>query len=211
MTVPTPPAPASTPRARRWTLAHWAPLVLGLLGLVGCDDSTPDKLRYPDGGVIVRLPGVEQGGREPIMALTPELKPVTRPAFRTVKRDFFECQGLVGAWYQKMVVAEMNYLARHDGLTEMADPVCLVSMDLSLGHREGRFKIHLYKDLAELKECEMNLRCTWARNVSLAVRDQRIYRSYFLSDFKRERYYQHCITPENRFFANVTCYVVDAK
>lgn len=190
-----------------------APLLAAtlLLALSACDDAPADKLAYPDGGVIVRLPGVEQGGREPILALTPELKPVTRPAFRTVKRDFFECQGLVGPWYQKLVVAETNYLARHDGLLEMKDPVCLVSMDLSLGHREGRFKIHLYKDLAELKECEMNLRCTWARNVSMAVRDQRIYRTYFLSDFKREQYYQHCITPENRFFANVTCYEVDAK
>lgn len=179
--------------------------------LSGCDDAPSDRLAYPDGGVIVRLPGVEQGGREAILALTPDLKPVTPPAFRTIKRDFFECQGLVGAWYQKLVVAETNYLAQHDGLVEMNNPVCLVSMDLSLGHHEGRFKIHLYKDMAELKECEMYLRCTWARNVSLAVREQRIYRTYFLSDFKREQYYQHCITPENRFFPNVTCYEVDAK
>lgn len=186
-------------------------LLMAAAWLSGCDDAPSDRLAYPDGGVIVRLPGVEQGGRDPILALTPDLKPVTPPAFRTIKRDFFECQGLVGAWYQKLVVAETNYLARHDGLVEMNNPVCLVSMDLSLGHREGRFKIHLYKDLAELKECEMNLRCTWARNVSLAVREQRIYRTYFLSDFKREQYYQHCITPENRFFPNVTCYEVDAK
>jgi len=179
------------------------------LGLSACQDP-PDRLVYPDGGVIVRLPGVEQGGRDPVLALDAQQKPLTRPAFRTVKRDFFECRGLVGAWYEKMVVAEMNFLARQDHLAPMKEPVCLVSLDPAMGHQEGRFKIHLYMDLDDLKECEMNLRCSWARNMSLVVRNRQIYRSYFLSDFKRERYYQHCITPENRFFANTTCYTVQA-
>lgn len=179
------------------------------LSLGACSDN-PERLVYPDGGVIVRLPGVEQGGREPVLALDAQQMPLTRPAFRTVKRDFFECRGLVGAWYEKMVVAEMNELARHDGLTPMKEPVCLVSLDPAMGHQEGRFKIHLYMDLDDLKECEMNLRCRWARNMSLVVRNRQIYRSYFLSDFKRERYYQHCITPENRWFTNTTCYTVQA-
>lgn len=192
--------------------SHW--LLAGLLALsalVACDDSSSEKLVYPDGGVIVRLPGVAQGGPDPILALTPETLPVTAPAFRTVKRDYYDCEGLVGGWYQKLVIAEMNYLAKMNGLATMPSPVCLVSMDPMLGHREGRFKIHLYMDKADLKECELSLRCTWARNVSLVVRDQRIYRSYFLTDFQRNRYYQHCITPENRLFAETTCYTVDAK
>lgn len=197
--------------ARPCRQGAWLVLLCASMCLAACQDHPEDQLVYPDGGQIMRLPGVAQGGTEPILALTPDVKPVTPPAFRTVKRDFFECQGLVGAWYQKMVVAEMNELARRDGLAQMPKPVCLVSMDPMLGHKEGRFKIHLYMDMADLKECEMNLRCTWGRNMSFVVRDQQIYRSYFLTDFKRDRYYQHCVTPENRLFTNTTCYTVNAK
>lgn len=205
------PTPAHPPRQTLFRYLGLLACTLALAGLMGCDDSPSDKLVYPDGGEIMRLPGVAQGGADPILALTPALQPVTAPAFRTVKRDFFECEGLVGAWYQKMVVAEMNHLAKMSGLASMPKPVCLISMDPMLGHQEGRFKIHLYMDMADLKECEMNLRCKWARNMSFVVRDQQIYRTYFLSDFKRNQYFQHCVTPENRLFANTTCYTVDAK
>ena len=111
------PLPTHFPRLSMPASMAWlACCLLALAGLAGCDDSPSDKLMYPDGGVIVRLPGVAQGGSEPILALTPDTQPVTPPAFRTVKRDFFECEGLVGSWYQKMVVAEMNHLAEMDGL-----------------------------------------------------------------------------------------------
>jgi hypothetical protein len=81
-------------------------------------------------------------------------------------------------------------------------PVCLLIVDKDLGPKEGRFSVHFYEDAHELKECAINHRCKLARNVSLVLKNQLVFRSYFLSD------YQHCVTPNDMWIANSTCYVV---
>jgi hypothetical protein len=63
-------------------------------------------------------------------------------------------------------------------------------------------------DMDDLKECEMNLRCKWARNVGLVLKNKAVYRSYFLSDFKNDKYYQHCVSPDSQWFARTTCYTM---
>jgi dihydroorotate dehydrogenase len=55
------------------------------------------------------------------LALTPQLDPVTPPAFKHVQRDFYECKGLLGDWYEKIIVAEINFLAKQHGLTIIAN------------------------------------------------------------------------------------------
>jgi hypothetical protein len=167
--------------------------------LSACQDAKP---------VHVALGGITRTGTEPMLLLTGELEPMAVPAFEHKKRDLYDCDGSVAPWFQKVLVAELNYLADKDKLQSLHAPVCLLIVDKDLGPKEGRFSVHFYQDAQELKECAINHRCKLARNVSLVLKNQLVYRSYFLSDFKREKYYQHCITPEDMWLANQTCYVV---
>jgi len=187
---------------------RWCAGLVLILGVSACGDTELDwRLTVAD-PVALKLPGLEQSGEEPILALTPDLDPVTKPAFKHVQRDFFECKGLLGDWYQKIIVAEMNFLAKQHNLLQIAQPVCLISVDKQVGLNGGRFKVHFYLDMDDLKECEMNLRCKVARNVGLLLKNKAVYRSYFLSDFKSNKYYQHCVSPQSQWYARTTCYTM---
>jgi hypothetical protein len=176
-----------------------AVVLVALALLSACQDAKP---------VHVVLDGVVRSGAEPMLTLSGELEPVADPAYVHKKRDLYDCDGMVAPWYQKVLVAELNHLAGQDKLQTMNIPVCMLIVDKDLGPKEGRFSVHFYEDVQELRECAINHRCKLARNVSLVLKNQLVYRSYFLSDFKREKYYQHCITPEDMWLANTTCYVV---
>jgi hypothetical protein len=193
---------------RLWQMAV---LTAGLLAVSACGDTQLDWRLTAADPVPLKLPGLAQSGDQPILALTPQLDPVTPPAFKHVQRDFYECKGLLGDWYEKIIVAEINFLAKQHGLTVIANPVCLVSVDKQVALNGGRFKVHLYMDMDDLKECEMNLRCKWARNAGLVLKNQAVYRSYFLSDFKLNHYYQHCVTPDSQWYARTTCYTIPSK
>ena len=178
----------------RWLIAM---VLLGLLS--ACFDVKP---------VHVVLEGVVRSGAEPMLMLSDELEPVADPSYVHKKRDLYDCQGMVAPWFQKVLVAELNYLGDQNKLAHIESPVCLLIVDKDLGPKEGRFSVHFYEDVKELQECAINHRCKLARNVSLVLKNQLVYRSYFLSDFKREKYYQHCITPDDMWMANTTCYTV---
>ena len=178
----------------------WLGMALTLLTLLtACNDAKPVK---------VVLEGVARSGVEPMLMLNDELEPLADPAYVHKKRDLYDCEGMVALWFQKVLVAELNYLANQDKLQSINSPVCLLIVDKDLGPKEGRFSVHFYEDVQELRECAINHRCKLARNVSLVLKNQPVYRSFFLSDFRREKYYQHCITPDDLWMANTTCYVV---
>lgn len=173
--------------------------IAALTLLTACFDAKP---------VHVVLDGVARSGTEPMLMLSDELEPMADPTYVHKKRDLYGCDGMVAPWFQKVLVAELNYLAGQDKLQSINNPVCLLIVDKDLGPKEGRFSVHFYEDVQELRECAINHRCKLARNASLVLKNQLVYRSYFLSDFKREKYYQHCITPDDMWLANTTCYTV---
>lgn len=151
-------------------------------------------------------PPVAQSGQSPMLLLSADNWPMTAPIFRQVKRDFYECKGLVGDWFETLLLAEMNFLANESGLKNLPSAVCLVQIDRLLKPDEGRFMVHFYANATELSECAMKHRCQLARNVSLVLKNNAVYRSYFLSDFQREKYQQHCITPDGKWHPQTTCY-----
>jgi len=192
-------------KATLWlAVATWALLLQGCgdSDLLGTAEPPPERLE---------IKGIAYSGAEPILKLDHDHLPVTRPAFQQVKRDFYECTGAVAVWFQVLALAEMNHLARAYEMEELRNPVCFLTRDKQLGHGEGKYKIHFYKDRTELRECEMNMRCSIARNMSLVVWDRAIYRSYFLTDFDRGKYYQHCVTPDNVLHRMTTCYLVNRQ
>lgn len=181
--------------------------MLMLMGLWGCGEKPftwPWTTETAETSVNT-LP-VAQSGQSPMLLLSADNWPMTAPVFRQVKRDFYDCKGLVGDWFETLLLAEMNFLASESGLKNLPSAVCLVQIDRQLKPNEGRFVVHFYANATELSECAMKHRCQMARNVSLVLKNQAVYRSYFLSDFEREQYHQHCITPTGKWHPKTTCY-----
>jgi len=147
--------------------------LLMLLCLSGCSEK-PFTWPWSDEAAVApaNTPPVAQSGESPMLLLSADNWPMTAPVFRQVKRDFYDCKGLVGDWFETLLLAEMNFLANESGLKNLA----------------------------------MKHRCQLARNVSLVLKNQAVYRSYFLSDFEREKYHQHCITPDGKWHPKTTCY-----
>ena len=178
-----------------------------LLCLWGCREK-PLTWPWSDEAAVApaNTPPVAQSGESPMLLLSADNWPMTAPVFRQVKRDFYDCKGLVGDWFETLLLAEMNFLANESGLKNLPSAVCLVQIDRQLKPNEGRFVVHFYANATELSECAMKHRCQLARNVSLVLKNQAVYRSYFLSDFEREKYQQHCITPDGKWHPKTTCY-----
>jgi len=189
-------------------------LCLGALFFLVCILSGCDKLGIPwpwqkKEVIQIKIDGVPSKGKEPMLMIDDQLEPLTKPTYQLIKRDLYDCQGMVAPWLQNLLVAELNFLAEKSNLKLIEKPVCLLNVDKDESPKNGRFSVHFYKDSEELKACVFHQHCESARNVSLVLKNQLVFRSYFLSDFKREKFYQHCVTPESNWIANTTCYTVE--
>ena len=189
-------------------------LCLGALFFLVCILSGCDKLGIPwpwqkKEVIQIKIDGVPSKGKEPMLMIDDQLEPLTKPTYQLIKRDLYYCQGMVAPWLQNLLVAELNFLAEKSNLKLIEKPVCLLNVDKDESPKNGRFSVHFYKDSEELKACVFHQHCESARNVSLVLKNQLVFRSYFLSDFKREKFYQHCVTPESNWIANTTCYTVE--
>lgn len=189
-------------------------LCLGALFFLVCMLSGCDKLGIPwplqkKEVIQIKIDGVPSTGKEPMLMIDDQLEPLTKPTYELIKRDLYDCKGMVAPWLQNLLVAELNFLAEKSKLKLIEKPVCLLNVDKDESPKNGRFSVHFYKDTEELKACVFHQHCESARNVSLVLKNQLVFRSYFLSDFKREKFYQHCVTPEGNWIANTTCYTVE--
>ena len=89
-------------------------VVLAALALLSaCQDAKP---------VHVALDGVARTGAEPMLMLTDELEPMADATYVHKKRDLYDCEGTVAPWFQKVLVAELNYLADQDKLQSLQAP-----------------------------------------------------------------------------------------
>ena len=151
------------------------------------------------------LPGVPYSGDQVLMRLGPAGQPLANPTLVQIQRAFFDCKGLVGDWYVQLLQAEMNYLADYENLQPMNNPVCMVSMDKDLNLAQGRYTVHFFSGGEAMNQCIVHHHCEWARNVTLSTKNKAVYRYYFLSDFKLEYFYRHCLTGDNIWHKNTTC------
>ncbi len=178
---------------------------LSLLLLLGACSDSPWYWPWEDAPARLELPGVAYSGDQAMLRLGPAGQPLVNPSLIQIQRAFFDCKGLVGDWYQLLMQAEMNHLAASDQLKPMKDPVCLVSMDKDLNLSQGRYTVHFFSSGEEMNQCIVHHRCEWARNVTLISKNNAVYRSYFLSDFKIEHYYRHCLTADNTWHQDTSC------
>ncbi len=150
---------------------------------------------------------------EPMMMINDEFEPLVSPRYVQLKRDIYDCKGMVAPWLQKVLLDEFNFLAKRSKLQQMDTPVCVMYLEKDLGPKTGRFSVHFYENEVELVKCSTNLRCKlkMARNVVLMLKNEQIYRSYFLSDFVNEKYYLFCVNPVGELIGNNTCYSMEVK
>jgi hypothetical protein len=182
---------------------HWLWSLI-LLALAGCSNQAW-YWPWEDAPAHLTLPGVAYSGDQAILSLGPAGQPLANPSLIQIQRAFFDCKGLVGNWYVQLLEAEMSHLAAYEKLKPMSDPVCLVSMDKDLNLTQGRFTIHFFSSGQEMNQCIIHHHCEWARNVTLITKNNSVYRYYFLSDFKMEYYYRHCLTADNIWHKDTTC------
>lgn len=212
------PAPAlrgssATLRPVSFLTSFVRPPRLGLLGLGlcaallgGCGDTG-----LSDDHEIVRIPTLAPiAGTEPMVRMNAKQLPDAPIIIEQIKENYYSCAGLVGDWFLKLVVAEMNFLARQEGFERMDGSACAVSHGLR-GVGAGRIKLHLYRNPKEANDCIFHRKCDMARNVALIPTDTAVLRSYFLSDQMNERYVQHCLAPPNRWHKTVSCEAIDRK
>ena len=176
--------------------------------LSGCNKSEDSLPLKKNEAIPIRLVDVPTSGKEPMLMIDDQLEPFAKPKYQLIKRDLYECNGMVAPWLEKLLVAELNFLAEKSKLELLDKPVCLLNVDKNENPKNGRFSVHFYKNPDDLNACVFHQKCTLARNATLVLKNQLVFRSYFLSDFKREKYYQHCVTPDGNWFANTTCYTV---
>ena len=184
-------------RLRLWpSLAALAAAVL--LSACSVDESPSDH-------EIARIPTLAPiSGPTPMVRMNAEEKPDGPVVVRQDKEVYYSCAGLVGEWFLKLVVAEMNFLARQEELERMDGSACAVSLGLK-GMNTDRIKVHLFRNATEANECLFKRRCDMARNVALIPTQTAILRSYFLSDQLDKRFVQHCLAPPNTWHKGVSC------
>ncbi len=184
--------------------ASWARLGATLLCLATLSACSGDDFRT--------LPDLApQSGNEPMMRLNANNLPRQPPVVSQLKYEYYECGGLVSEWFLKLLVAEMNFLEKEEGLQPVDGSACAVSRAINQGQAEPRFTVHLFNSRKAANDCVVASRCSLARNVALVPRQGAVWRSYFLTDYEWKRFYQHCMAPQQRWYSQKSCDAVPVE
>ena len=148
-------------------------------------------------------------GPEPMMKLGPKNKPYTELLHHTLKLDYYDCEGIVAPWFRELLVAEMNYFGELNQMPFINGQTCVVTIGTDKSLTPGRISVQFYGNAQKLSDCVRNEVCLHFRSVNLIEKDnQRIYRSYFLSDISRKTVAQYCVTDKGKLHMDTTCYSV---
>ena len=148
-------------------------------------------------------------GKEPMMRLDSQNKPLTEPVHETDRLIYYECRGTVAPWFAELLVAETNYFNELVSLPFVDGSACVVSLGTSKSLSPGRLSVQFYTNVRAMNDCVRDDRCSVFRSVSLVPKADGLYRSYFLSDLTRKLIAQHCVTPKGKWHKDTTCYGID--
>jgi len=96
------------------------------MGLTSCSENLFDFGFLDMAPVAIHAQENSQKTSEPMMMINDEFEPLVPPRYVQLKRDIYDCQGMVAPWLQKILVDEFNFLARRSKLQQMHDPVCVM-------------------------------------------------------------------------------------
>ena len=149
-----------------------------------------------------------QDHADPMLTLGPNHLPMTDIIKAQEKENFYTCQGVVALWFLDILSEEMNYFAGLSKLVSIDPAVCVISIENEKSLTPGLITIHLYQNFDQLNNCIQRHKCKIEHNVTLVIKQNGVYRSYFLTDLQHERYVEHCVSDQGQWFKNTNCYKI---
>lgn len=149
-----------------------------------------------------------------VIKLDPNNRPFTPVVFTNTYADYFVCHKTIKAKYRDTVLAEMNTFADRMGLPRAQDMPCMIKVAKANTKFPGSVYIEFYVDEKAEKACIKKGECTSTRLMMLHPKDktgkksQELYRSYVLTDEKKFRRANYCVSPEGQLLGEKHCYVV---
>jgi len=141
-------------------------------------------------------------------------RPFTPVAFTNAYADYFVCHKTIKAKYRDTVLAEMNTFADRMGLPRAQDMPCMIKVAKANTKFPGSIYIEFYVDDKAEKACIKKGECGSTRLMMLHPKDKtgkkskELYRSYVLTDEKKFRRANFCVSPEGQLLGEKHCYVV---
>jgi len=148
-------------------------------------------------------------GKEPMMMLDKNKKPLGEIVYHSDKLDYYECKGIVAPWFLELVVAEMNYFNEIAELQFVDPKTCIVTLGTDKSLTPGRISIQLFETSKQFDRCIRSEECPIFRTLNLVPNRNALFRSYFLSDNSRKLIQHQCVTDTGKWHRNETCYTVD--
>ena len=148
-----------------------------------------------------------------IIQLDTTNRPFTPVAFSNAHADYFVCHKTVKTKYRDTVLAEMNTFADRMGLPRAQSMPCMVKVAKPNTKFPGAIYIEFYVDDKAEKECIKKGECGATRLMMLhpkdktGIKSKEIFRSYVLTDEKKFRRANFCVSPEGQLLGEKNCYV----
>lgn len=148
-----------------------------------------------------------------IIKLDANNRPFTPVVFSNTYADYFVCYKTLKSKYQKTVLSEMNTFSDRLGLPRAQDMPCMVKVAKANTKFPGAIFIEFYVDDKAEKECIKKGDCGATRLMMLhpkdktGIKSQEIFRSYVLTDEKKFRRANFCVSPDGQLLGEKNCYV----
>jgi len=149
-----------------------------------------------------------------IIKLDGNNRPFTPVVFTNKFADYFVCHKTIKTKFKETVLAEMNTFADRMGLPRAQDMPCMIKIAKANTKFPGAVYIEFYTDVKAEKECIKMGECGSTRLMMLFPKDKKglhskeLYRSYVLTDEKKFRRANFCVSPDGQFLGEKHCYVV---
>ena len=140
-------------------------------------------------------------------------RPLTPVMFTNKWADYFVCHKIIKTQFKETVLAEMNTFADRMGLPHAQDMPCMIKIAKANTKFPGAVYIEFYTDVKAEKECIKMGECGSTRLMMLFPKDKtglhskELYRSYVLTDEKKFRRANFCVSPDGQFLGEKHCYV----
>ncbi|MSQ57924.1 MAG: hypothetical protein EXR35_10675 [Limnohabitans sp.] len=148
-------------------------------------------------------------GKEPMLILGKDKRPLTELVHTNPKLDYYECKGIVADWFLELLVSETNYFSELVELPFVNVNACIVSVGSTKSLMPGRISVNLFTTTQELKNCIKGNICPVFRSINLVEKGQALRRSYFISDMSRKLVNQNCVTEKGKLHKDISCYEVE--
>ena len=145
----------------------------------------------------------------PMLTLGINHLPMTDVIKTQEKENFYACPGLVADWFLSLASEEMNYFATQSKLVSIDKSACIISIENEKSLTPGLITMRLYQTTEQLHNCIDHHKCQIEHNLTLVIKHNVVYRSYFLTDLQHGRYVEHCVSDQGQWFKNTNCYKVE--